>query len=79
VSITININPGTEAALKQKADGAGISIEEYARQMLERLVDAPSLRQQKFQEFLRLIETQRGKVGPTPENALDPELMYPDR
>jgi len=79
VEITINLSPADEAALRLKAEQAGISVEEYALQVIERGVVTPSLRQQKFQEFRRKLETLRGTIGPVPENALDPDLLYPDR
>lgn len=76
MSITINIEPLLEAALKQRADAAGMTIEQFAHQLLAREADSPSKHHPRLQASLRTIETLRGKIGPVPPNALSAELLY---
>ncbi len=79
MSITINIEPFLEAVLKVRADAAGMTIEQFAYQLLEREADSPSQQHPRIRASLRTIQTLRGKLGPVPPGALAPELLYGDQ
>ena len=74
---TIEIEPSVERALKKKADAAGVTLEKYAVQVLaqEAKPDPESLHP-KVQRSLEMLKPFRGKIGPIPEGALRPELLY---
>ena len=76
MSLTINIEPSLEAALKQQADAAGLTLEQFAHQLLEQGADTSSKHHPRVATSLRTIERLRGKLGPVPENALSPEFLY---
>lgn len=42
MTLTLDIKPETEALLKQKAERAGLSLDEYAREIVERDVSQAS-------------------------------------
>ena len=79
MSITIDIEPSLEAALKQRAVEAGLTLEQFARQLLERGTDSSRKHHPRVEASLRTIETLRGKLGPVPEDAVSPESLYGER
>jgi hypothetical protein len=80
MSITIEIDPAIEAALKAKADAAGVTLEKYAGLILvkEATPEQDSLHP-KVQRLLEKLKPYRGKIGPIPDQALRPDLLYGDQ
>ena len=78
MSITIEIEPILEAALKQRAEAAGLTLAQFALQLLEGGADTTTKHHPRVAASLQIIETLRGKLGPVPANALAPEFLYGD-
>jgi hypothetical protein len=70
------LGPAEEAALRNQADEAGVPLEEFVRQVLERESKRPTRYHPKVEASLKTIEKLRGKLGPVLELALDPEFLY---
>ena len=78
MSITIDIDPALEAALRARADAEGLTVEQLAHRLLEREADPLARHHPRLRASLRTIESLRGKLGPVPQGALDAELLYGD-
>jgi predicted nucleic acid-binding protein len=75
VSVTIELEPAVETALRKRAEYAGVSLEKYLRAVLERDLESSAL-DSRVQASVRLAEALRGKVGEVPSGILDGELLY---
>ena len=78
MSITVDLEPLLEAALKQRAGAVGLTVEDYVRRLAERDVFRDSL-DPRVEESVRISEPLRGKIGVLPEGALALEALYGDR
>ena len=80
MSITIEIEPPIEAALRMKASEAGLTFEAYISQLLVSKADLGiNGFHPKVAQSLERLEKFGGKLGPIPDGALDPELLYDNR
>jgi len=78
MSISVDVEPYLEAALKQRADAAGLSLAGYIHRLAALDVLSDTL-DPRVQASFRLAESLRGKIGVLPDDAPKLEDLYGDR
>lgn len=71
----MDVEPDLEAALRQRADAARLSLADYIHRLAELDVQSDPL-DPRVQAGLRLAESLRGKIGTLPGDSLTLEDLY---